>query len=500
MRQPGNFIFAGLFGIIILVAVKMLLLPVNTNPSQSEQMKITFYGAAGGVTGASYYCESQTARILIDCGMFQGGKQAELLNKKAPPVNYRNLDAIVLTHAHLDHCGRLPLAVKAGYSGPVFATPATMDLVALVLRDSLKVQNSDLEKHNRMLVRLGKPKMVALFDESDVEQAISLLKPMAYHQPLTVAPGMEITVREAGHILGSGTLKLTVEDQEKKKTIIFSGDLGAKGMPIVRDPEPFHQADMVIMESTYGDRDHKPLQDTLDEAIDIIRQALHSKGKILVPSFAIGRTQDLVYYLEQAFRKGGLPRFPIYIDSPMAIEASRIYMDHSELFDEEMLEFIRSGEMERDKGYIRPTQSADESKHLNEISGPCMIIAGSGMCNAGRILHHLRHNLWKPETSVLIVGYQANGTLGRKLVNGEKSLKIYGERIAVKAAIHKLGGFSAHAGQTDLLKWFNSVAPVRPRIVLTHGEDLARETLAGIFTHRYGIQPVLPKYGETILI
>ncbi|MCX6280102.1 MAG: MBL fold metallo-hydrolase [Bacteroidetes bacterium] len=463
-------------------------------------MKITFYGAAGGVTGASYFCESETARILIDCGMFQGNKQSETMNKKPPPVDYRNLDAIVLTHAHLDHCGRLPLAVKAGYSGPVFATPATMDLVALVLRDSLKVQNSDLEKMNRMLVRLGKPKFEPLYDEQEVEQAISLLKPMAYHQPLIVAPGMEIIVREAGHILGSGTLKLTVFEEKKKKSVIFSGDVGAKGMPIVRDPEPFHEADMVIMESTYGDRDHKPLQDTINEAIDIIREALHKNGKILVPSFAIGRTQDVLYYIEQAFRQGGLPRFPIYIDSPMAIEASRIYMDHPELFDEEMLEFIRSGEMERDKGYIRPTQSAEESKGLNYIKGTCMIIAGSGMCNAGRIQHHLRHNLWKPETSVLIVGYQAAGTLGRKLVNGEKTVKIYGERIAVRAAIHKLGGFSAHAGQSELLKWFNALAPIRPRIVLTHGEDIARETLSGILTHRYGIQPALPEYGETISI
>jgi metallo-beta-lactamase family protein len=463
-------------------------------------MRITFYGAAGGVTGASYYCETETAQILIDCGMFQGAREAETLNKKAPPVNYKKLNAIVLTHAHLDHCGRLPLAVKAGYSGPVFATLATMDLVALVLRDALKVKASDIEKQNRMLVRHGRSKISMPYDEYDVEQAISLLKPMEYHQPVHVAPGMEIMVSEAGHILGSGTLKLTVSEKRKKKIIVFSGDIGARGMPIVRDPENFHEADMVIMESTYGNRDHKPLQDTIDEAIDIIREALHTKGKILVPSFAIGRTQDVLYYIEQAFRRGGLPRFPIYIDSPMAIEATRIYMSHPELFDEEMVEFVNSGDMARDKGYIRPTPTADESKSLNEVKGPCMIIAGSGMCNAGRIQHHLRHNLWKPETSVLIVGYQASGTLGRQLVNGEKFVRIWGEKIAVKAAIHKLGGFSAHAGQSELLKWFNALAFVRPKVVLTHGEDDARETLAGLLRHRYGIIPLLPKYGESVTI
>ncbi len=461
-------------------------------------MKITFYGAAGGVTGTAYYCESASAKILIDCGMFQGGKDAEIKNKKAPPVNYHTLDAIVLTHAHLDHCGRLPMAIRAGYHGPIFGTPATMDLAALVLRDSLKVQTSDLEKLNRMLVRKGKHKIEAPFDEDDVETAIRQMQPLAYHKQVPVAPGMEIIVGEAGHILGSGTLKLAVKEGRKKKSVIFSGDLGAIGMPIVRDSEPFSEADMVIMESTYGDRDHKPLQDTIDEAIDIISEALHTKGKILVPSFAIGRTQDIVYFIEQAFRKGGLPRFPIYIDSPMAIEATRIYMSHPELFDEEMIEFMSSSGRQLDKGYIRPTPSAEESMALNDIQGPCMIIAGSGMCNAGRIKHHLRHNLWKPETSVLIVGYQAEGTLGRRLVNGDKSVNIFGERIAVRAQIHKLGGFSAHAGQTDLLNWFNVLAPARPRVVLTHGEDKARLPLAKIIRYQYGLVPFLPQYGESI--
>ncbi len=463
-------------------------------------MKITFYGAAGGVTGTAYYCETSEARIMIDCGMFQGDKRDESRNKTAPPVNYSTLNAIVLTHAHLDHCGRLPHAVKQGYRGPIYGTPATLDLAALVLRDSLKVQTSDLEKLNRMLVRNGKSKIKPTFEEADVEGAIMQMKPLPYHDPFPVASGMEIIVDEAGHILGSGSLKLTVEDHMQKKSVIFSGDLGASGMPIVRDPEPFREADMVIMESTYGDRDHKPLQETIEEAIAIIKNALHSKGKILVPSFAIGRTQDIIYYIEQAFRQGGLPRFPIYIDSPMAIEASRIYMSHPELFDEEMREFMTSGQPELDKGYIRPTQTAEESKHLNDVQGPCMIIAGSGMCNAGRIKHHIRHNLYKSETSVLIVGYQAAGTLGRKLVDGHQSVSIFGERIAVRAQIHKLGGFSAHAGQSDLLQWFNVLAPDRPRVVLTHGEEKARITLADIIRHRYGLPPYLPQYGDTITL
>lgn len=463
-------------------------------------MKITFYGAAGGVTGASCHCETDKASLLIDCGMFQGDKKADELNRFPPPIPYDNLDAIVLTHAHLDHCGRLPLVAKAGYHKAVYATPATADLVALILRDAWKVYTADLEKMNRRQDRLGKPRFRPLYDERDMENAISLIRPIDYHKAFEVAPGMKITIREAGHILGSGTISLSVVSKRKKKNVVFSGDLGARGMPIVRDPEPFHEADMVIMESTYGDRDHKPFHQTLDEATEVIRHALESRGKILVPSFAVGRTQDLIYYLGQTFRHGDLPKFPIYLDSPMAIEASRIYAAHPELWDEEMVEFASDGGDELTGGFIRQVAGAEESRSLNEKDGPLMIIAGSGMCNAGRIQHHLRHNLWKKETSVMIVGYQAAGTLGRRLVDGERFVRIFGERIAVRASIHKLGGFSAHAGQSELLKWFNAVAPVRPAIVLTHGEDKAREALAAIIRHNYGLKPFLPHYGDSIEI
>ena len=461
-------------------------------------MKITFFGAAGGVTGTSYYVESEQSAIMIDCGIFQGGRTEDLKNKYAPPVNYGTLNAIILTHAHLDHCGRLPLVARKGFNGTIYATPATIDLVKLVLLDALKVQTNDLEKLNRRLLRSGKSPIVAAYDEKDVEAVIRRLKPIPYHQSFPVANGMEIIVDEAGHIMGSGSIKLVVKEDNKMKSVVFSGDLGPKQMPIVRDAEPFTDADMVIMESTYGDRDHKPLQETLDEAIAIIKHAIESKGKILVPSFAIGRTQDILYYVEQAFKKGGLPRFPIYLDSPMAIEATKIYMSHPELFDQEMNEFIAGGDILNNQTYIHPTSTPDESKRLNDVPGPCMIIAGSGMCNAGRITHHLRHNLWRPETSVLIVGYQAEGTLGRRLVDGARSVQIFGERIAVRAQIHKLGGFSAHAGQSDLLKWFNALAPCRPKVVLTHGEDKARQVLSDIIFHRYGLRPVLPQYADII--
>jgi len=463
-------------------------------------MKITLYGAAGDVTGSAFYVQTRDASLLVDCGIFQGGKSAELRNKKPPPVDYQRLDAIILTHAHLDHCGRLPLVTQAGYRGPIYATPATMEITALILRDSLKVQTSDLEKLNRRLKRNGKSPVTPLFGEEDVEQAIRLMQPIPYNVDFPVVPGVRITVREAGHILGSCSIALTATEGGAEKTIVFSGDLGPQGMPIVRDPEPFTRADLVFMESTYGDRDHKPLQATLNEADSIIRDTIAAGGKILVPSFAVGRTQDLLYYLDIASHKGTIPSFPIYLDSPMAIQATRIYMRHPELFDEEMQKLGSTGQIKRDFSRIHTTATPEESKKINDVAGPCMIIAGSGMCNAGRIQHHLRHNLWKPETSVMIVGYQAEGTLGRQLVNGAKFVFIYGERIAVRAQIHKLGGFSAHAGQRDLLNWFNAIAPSRPKVALVHGEAKGREALAKILENQYGIHPFLPVYGDIIEI
>jgi len=460
-------------------------------------MKLTLYGAAGDVTGTAYFIETETASILVDCGIFQGNKMAELKNKKAPPVDYHKLDAILLTHAHLDHCGRLPLVVKNGYRGPIYATPASIEIAALVLRDALKIQISDYEKLNRMRLRNGKKPIPPPYDQEDVEGAIHLMRPMPYHLDFQVAPGISVTVDEAGHILGSGSLLVRITEGERSRSVLFSGDIGPYGMPIVRDPEPFADADVVIMESTYGDRDHKPLQETLEETTAIILESIRSKGKILVPSFAIGRTQDMLYYLENAFTNGTIPSFPVYIDSPMAIEATKIYMRHPELFDEEMEEFVKTKELLKYKNFIHPTPTPEESKKLNTVTGPCMIIAGSGMCTAGRIRHHLRHNLWNRDNAVLIVGYQAEGTLGRQLVDGAKWVKIYGEKIVVRASIHKLGGFSAHAGQSDLLRWFNVIAPSRPRVILTHGEDRARIPLAKILQYNYGIIPWLPQYGDS---
>ncbi|MCX6246905.1 MAG: MBL fold metallo-hydrolase [Bacteroidetes bacterium] len=463
-------------------------------------MKITLFGAAGDVTGSAYYVETGSAKVLVDFGVFQGGKQSEMRNLKMPPININLLDAVILTHAHLDHTGRLPLLVKNGYNNPVFATPASIEMTALILNDSAKVKKLDMERTNRKRSRAGQSHIEPIYSQKDVDRLLKLFKPVPYNEPFAVAPGMSIRAVEAGHILGSVSIELTAVENGKKKVVIFSGDLGPQGMAILKDPAPLPYADLVFLESTYGDRDHRSLKDTLLEGEAVIRQAVKDKGKILIPSFAVGRTQQLLYYLAAAFHRGNVPQFPVFLDSPMAIEATNIYMKHGELYDEEALELARSGELKTDLSHVHLSVTPEESKALNDVEGPMMIIAGSGMCNAGRILHHLRHNLWMPATSVIIIGYQAEGTLGRQLVDGTRSVRIFGETIAVKAQVHLLGGLSAHAGQSDLLRWFDVVAGSKPRVVLSHGEDKGRKPLADIISARYGLAPVLPEYGDVIEI
>jgi metallo-beta-lactamase family protein len=303
---------------------------------------------------------------------------------------------------------------------------------------------------------------------------------------------------EAGHMLGSASIEMSVEEEGRKRIVVFSGDLGPRGAPLLLDPVPFKQADLLFMESTYGDRDHRPLRETAIEAREIVRKALDTRGKILIPVFAVGRAQLLLYLLAGAFSRGILPRFPIYLDSPMAIEATRIYGRHPELFDEEALAMLNSGELQHNLETVTMCSTTEQSRALNSIDGPCLIMAGAGMCNGGRILHHLRHNLANPTTTVMFVGYQAPGSLGRMLVDGSETVRIFGEKIPVRASVHTLGGFSAHAGQTDLLNWFHTLAPSRPRVLLTHGEDRSRQALGRVIQERYKLDVEYPDLGETV--
>lgn len=463
-------------------------------------MKITLYGAAGSVTGSAYYLQTAQSNILVDFGLFQGDRSLESFNHKLPSIDVDNLDAVIITHAHLDHTGRLPLLVKHGFSGPVFASPATIEIAGIILMDSVRVHSYEIIRTNRKREKKGEVLLEPDYREEDVRKAISLFTPIEYNKHFQIAPGIQARVREAGHILGSVSIELTIEENGHKKVIIFSGDLGPQGMAILKDPHPFQSAELVFMESTYGNHDHRSLEDTLKEAGEIVQKAIKEKGKILVPSFAIGRSQQLLYYIARAVSRGNLPEIPVYLDSPMAIEASRIYLDHNELFDSETIELFRSGAIRGDFSKMNISESAEDSKALNNVEGPCMIIAGAGMCNAGRILHHLRHNLSHPETTVMIVGYQGYGSLGRRLLDGAQTVKIFGKEIEVNAHIAHMGGLSAHAGQSDLIKWLDPVAKSNPRIVLSHGEDSGRLPLAEIIKKQYGIIPILPEYGDVITI
>jgi metallo-beta-lactamase family protein len=463
-------------------------------------MKITVLGAAGGeVTGSAYLVETPRSRVLVDCGLFQGGRKVDELNRSALGAAVMPLDAVLLTHAHLDHTGRLPLLARAGYTGPLLATPATIEMTGLILRDSAKIQGQDAERANRRRSAGDKP-VEPLYTLGDVEQILQQLKPVPYDEPVAVAPGVRACFLEAGHMLGSASIQLQVEDSGGLRRVVFSGDIGPKGAPILRDSETFAQADLVFLESTYGDRDHQPFAATVDEFVTVLRQAVTARGKVLVPTFAVGRAQLLTALIAGIFRQKLLAPFPVFLDSPMAIEASHIYDRHPELYDEEMAAFLQARPIARDLATMRWTASAEESKQINAIPGPCLVMAPSGMCNAGRILHHLRLNVGNPDTHVIIVGFQGRGTIGRQLVDGAREISIFGERYAVRANVHTLGGFSAHAGQTDLLKWFAPLASRKPRVVLTHGEDGPREALAEALVARFGLAASLPALGESIVL
>lgn len=459
-------------------------------------IKLTFLGAAGTVTGSSYLVQTSQARVLVDFGMFQGFGEKEEMNKVPTALDPTKLDAVLLTHGHLDHCGRLPLLAKAGYRGPIVTTEPTVPLATLVMKDSAHLQTMEAERYNRK--HPDKPKTDPIYTAQDVETLVGLFKPVNYDQRVEVAPGIRAQFVEAGHMLGSASIRLTIEDGGKTKNIVFSGDVGPKGAPILKDAVGFHQADFVVMESTYGDRDHKPLTETVEEFEGIVKKAVASKGKLLVPVFAIGRTQLLLYLLAQMFRNKTVPKFPIFLDSPMAIQATKIYWEHMNLFDEEFQSLRREKPLTDDLSSLKPTPTAQDSMALNDQPGPALIMAGAGMCTGGRIMHHLRHNLSKPDACVLIVGYQGEGSLGRRLVDGEKEVSMFGEKIQVKARIHTLGGFSAHAGQTDLIDWFGHLAAANPRVALTHGEDRGRLPLAALIQQRHRIKAVLPQLGDTI--
>lgn len=461
-------------------------------------IKLGFFGAAGEVTGSCYVLTTDRARVMIDMGMHQGEKEAEEHNRRMPTIAPAKLDAVVLTHAHLDHCGRLPLLTKHGYRRRIHCTDATAELTGIILRDSAGIQVEDCTRFNRRLRRGEEPCHEPLYDEQDAERTLPLLTTMRYDETKTIVDGITIKFIDAGHILGAASVQMVVNDGARTITIVFSGDVGMSGSPILRDPTTPMPADVVLLESTYGDRDHKPLAQTRDELLAILQDAQAVRGKVLIPAFAVGRTQDLVFHIGEFLRAGKLSSVRVYVDSPMATSVSDLYARHQEMYDEQARQLLAEHLSPLSFPGLTYTRTVEESKRLNKAKDSLVIISASGMCTGGRILHHLYRDLNKPETHLVIAGYQGQGTLGRRLVDGAKQVTIFREEVPVRAKVHTLGGFSAHAGQSELLNWAAPFQKSRPRMFLTHGEDGPRTALRDQLKARFGLDPAMPQYGDEV--
>ena len=465
---------------------------------QEAGLRVTLFGAAREVTGSCYLLETKSSRILVDCGLFQGSRRVERHNHIPASLGSRLIDCVLLTHGHLDHCGRLPLLCKSGFRGIIYATPATIDIALLILHDAAKIQKDDTDRENRKRKRLGLELVEPLFTQRDVEQVARQFRPLNYNSWLEVVEDINIRFVDAGHILGSASIDMIVTTDDSSKRLVFSGDLGQYDVPIMRDPAYLESADMVFVESTYGDREHRSIEETVLEFERLIKTAVQNKGKILIPTFAVGRTQQILYYLAKMFRSGSLPEIPVYLDSPMAIAATDLYAKHSSLMDEEAKLLQGRGEFLDDLTSLRLSISPEESQALNNIPGPCIILAGAGMCNAGRILHHFRHNLDSADTVVIIVGYQTRGSIGRQMIEGASSVKIFGETVRVRATVKALGGFSAHGGRSDLLRWLQAMAGNAARIVITHGEPNSMIEFAHQIKEKFGSSSEMPRLGDVV--
>ena len=464
---------------------------------------LTFLGAIQQVTGSCYLLESREgSRVLLDCGMRQGRREEEQANEQPFPFDPASINAVVLSHAHLDHSGLLPRLVASGFRGPIFATHATSELIELMLLDSAHIQEHDAEWENKWRARLGKPEVKPLYNTVDTERALKRRQPLPYGQAHEVAPGISVTFHNAGHILGSAIVELEIHDHHLTRRLVFSGDLGNTCSPLMQDPTFLDRADVVLMESTYGDRDHRCSEETIDELADILQQAHRDGGNVLIPSFAVGRTQDLLYYLGRFYHEGRLPQQAVFLDSPMAIRANQIYSRFHDQFDEHDRALIQQhgdGDLRKWLPPLRITASPEDSMAINRIKSGAIIIAGSGMCTGGRIVHHFKHNLWRSECHLVFPGFQAAGTLGRNIVDGAPTVRVLHQRIAVKAKVHTLGGFSAHAGQSQLIDWVSHFDH-HPELYLVHGELEKMKVLQTELKHRLHWDANIPEPGEQIAI
>ena len=459
-------------------------------------MKIKFCGAASGVTGSCHLISTENHKILLDCGQFQGGKQMEALNEEPFPFEPSEIECVILSHAHIDHCGRLPLLVKRGFRGRIYCTDATADLLDVMLKDSGFIHEKEAEWQNRKNERAGRKPVEPLYTLKDSEETLKLVSPVMYDQLFELNDAMKIVFNDAGHILGSAITELWVTEGERITKVVFSGDLGVMDRPILRDPTIIKKADCVIMESTYGNRLHPENSTSISELLDIVLKTIRRGGTVVIPSFAVGRTQELIYEFNRFYERkpelrAELDKITVYIDSPMATTATEVFRKNAQVFDEETKAYILKGDNPLDFPNLRFTRSTAESQALNADSKLKVIISASGMCEAGRIRHHLKHNLWDPNSSVVFVGYQAEGTLGRLLVNGIRDVALFGEAIHVNAEIYNLEGFSGHADRNGLISWLKGFRRKPSQLFLVHGEEESKMELADTIRKETGMEPTV---------
>jgi metallo-beta-lactamase family protein len=459
-------------------------------------MRVEFLGGVRTVTGSATLLEKGSFKWLVDCGMFQGAKEYEERNWNLQPYQAKDLSFILLTHAHIDHSGLIPKLVKEGFRGKVICTKATSDLCEVMLQDSGHIQEMEAEWQNRKGKRAGKGEAIPLYTVEDAKKSLRYFQIVKYDEIFQLADGVKVRFQDAGHILGSAIIEIWVEEAGVGRKIIFSGDLGNSDQPIIRDPSIVEEGDLLWLESTYGNRLHKSREETVQELLKILQAAIANRAKVVIPAFAVERTQDVIYTLGQFIRKGSIPLIPVYIDSPLAISTTEIFKRNSDCFDQETKDLLSGGENPLEIPGIRYTQTTEESKAINEDPRSGIIISASGMCDSGRIKHHLKHHLWRGESHIVFIGYQAEGTIGRKIVDGAKTVRLFGEEIAVKAHIHTLGGFSAHADQKGLLDWVSHIHNPQLEVIVNHGEEKISLELSQLISEQFHFKTTVPRWRE----
>jgi metallo-beta-lactamase family protein len=469
---------------------------------QSAVMKLTFWGAAGTVTGSMHLLETGGKRYLLDCGLYQGRRKDADAKNRNLPFEGSSIDAVVLSHAHIDHSGNLPTLAKHGFSGPIFTTPATVDLCNWMLHDTAHIQEKDAEflnKRRELRKSKGEDSSVVepLYVTADAERAIALFQKVGYHAPHSLSPTLNYEAYDAGHILGSSCVVLHDSSGAAPVRLAFSGDVGRPGLPIIRDPEAMPPADYLIMESTYGGRLHKSVNHVINKLADVVNRTAHRGGRIIVPAFAVGRTQQLVLLLHQLFNEKRIPNIPLFVDSPLALNVTDVHRAHPECFNEETRRYLENGGDPFGFQRLQYIRDAAESKKLNDLHGPFVVISASGMCEQGRILHHLRNNIEDPRNTVLITGFMAADTLGRKLVEKQPEVRIFGEPMRVRAEIASLDELSGHADQNELLEWIKPMVGTLRKVFLVHGETQQSLALAHLLHKKYGLEAVCPSPGQS---